>query len=51
MRLTAAGRQRAIAQLINHHQGIRISSIAADYGVSPETVTRDLLLLEKQGSI
>lgn len=51
LRLTAAGRQRAIAKRITDQQGVRISSIAADYGVSPETIRRDLLLLEREGSI
>ncbi|WP_117193988.1 DeoR/GlpR family DNA-binding transcription regulator [Rhizobium terrae] len=51
LRLTAAGRQRAIAKRITEQQGVRISSIAEDYGVSPETIRRDLLLLEKEGAI
>lgn len=51
LRLTAASRQQRLAELIDAGNGITISTIAESYGVSTETIRRDLLQLEKSGRI
>ncbi|UUP19667.1 DeoR/GlpR family DNA-binding transcription regulator [Nitratireductor thuwali] len=51
LRLTAASRQQALAEMIGAGTGITISDVAESYGVSTETIRRDLLQLEKNGLI
>lgn len=51
LRLTAASRQQALAEMIDAGTGITISNIAESYGVSTETIRRDLLQLERDGLI
>lgn len=48
-RLLPAERKRQIAKLVEELGALRISDVAARFGVADETVRRDLLSLERQG--
>ncbi|MEZ2127996.1 MULTISPECIES: DeoR/GlpR family DNA-binding transcription regulator [unclassified Sinorhizobium] len=50
-KLPAASRHQTIIRLINGGSGMSISAIAETFGVSTETIRRDLVALERGGSL
>ncbi|HEY4199579.1 MAG TPA: DeoR/GlpR family DNA-binding transcription regulator [Devosiaceae bacterium] len=50
-KLPAASRHQTIVRLINGGAGMSISAIAETFGVSTETIRRDLVTLERDGSL
>jgi DeoR/GlpR family transcriptional regulator of sugar metabolism len=50
-KVPAAGRHQTIIRLINGGGGMSISAIAETFGVSTETIRRDLVALERGGSL
>lgn len=50
-KLPAAGRHQSMIRLIADTNGMSIAVIAAKFGVSQETVRRDLAFLERQGEL
>ncbi|RWB93771.1 MULTISPECIES: DeoR/GlpR family DNA-binding transcription regulator [unclassified Mesorhizobium] len=50
-KLPAAGRHQSMVQLITDTNGLSIAAIAEKFGVSQETVRRDLALLKQQGAV
>ena len=50
-KLPAASRHQTIVRLINGGSGMSISAIAETFGVSTETIRRDLVALERGGSV
>jgi len=50
-RLPAAGRHQNIVSLVNGGHGVSIASMADTFGVSTETVRRDLVALERSGAL
>jgi DeoR family glycerol-3-phosphate regulon repressor len=49
--MPAVSRHQTIVHLINRGSGMSISAIAATCGVSTETIRRDLVALERSGSV
>lgn len=50
-KLPAAGRHQTIVSLVNGGQGMSIAAMAETFGVSTETVRRDLVALERSGAL
>lgn len=50
-KIPAASRHQTIIRLINGGSGMSISAIAETFGVSTETIRRDLVTLERGGSL
>lgn len=50
-KIPAASRHQTIIRLINGGSGMSISAIAETFGVSTETIRRDLVALERGGSL
>ncbi len=49
--MLAADRMRIITDLVSRHTSVKVVELVEQFGVSNETVRRDLELLEKQGTI
>ncbi|HEV7719177.1 MAG TPA: DeoR/GlpR family DNA-binding transcription regulator [Arsenicitalea sp.] len=50
-KVPAASRHQTIVRLINGGSGMSVSAIAETFGVSTETIRRDLVALERGGSV
>ncbi len=49
--MLAPARQRATLDLLSRQGGVRVVQIARDFGVTPETIRRDLERLEREGRL
>jgi len=49
--MLAPERQKAILDLLARHGGVRVASVASDFGVTQETIRRDLERLEREGRL